>query len=172
MSNVAARVLSAVPVTGPLGIDNILLSLDSKMPTTTRVTSGVLLFLKVAAIVVLVVLGQTKKPDLRPSLACRECKRTERNKDESVIWCDENTYGSKPWEDTWNNKEFRTWYRNQGYLRPMPRTVNEFAQACNAYTEDAKKRQDDLDGWMYFLVGMVVILWVVGIVVAFRAKRT
>ncbi len=56
-TNVAAIVLSSIPVTGPLGIGNLMLCLDKSMGTSTRVGSGVILVLKWTAIILFFSLG-------------------------------------------------------------------------------------------------------------------
>lgn len=53
--NIAAMVLANNPVTAPIGIDNLVLALDGKMSTLTRITSGVLMALKITAVVLTIV---------------------------------------------------------------------------------------------------------------------
>ena len=145
--NVASRILSAVPVTGPLGLDNVVLSLDSKMTTPTRITSGVLLALKLTALILAIVFLTMKRPGKH--FYVHECKYS--------------------WEAAWSSKEFRTWY-NQEY-ETEPTTKTQANLACEKYGDYVRDRENQLNSRGQIMLMIIGALWIAGIVVAFRAKR-
>lgn len=160
--NLASRILSAIPLTGPLGLDNLVLSLDSKMATSTRLTSGFVLALKWTALVLAIVFLTAKKPDIEPYLSCRSC-HYQGGYQSPVESCEGE------WDTTWNSKEFQTWYESQ-YTQSKP-TRNQFVGACKKYGEYVEKRTNELYSQGQIVLIAIGILWVAGMVVAFTAKR-
>ena len=165
--NLASRILSAVPITGPLGLDNLVLSLDSKMATSTRVTSGFVLALKLTALGFAIYFLTAKKPDIEPYLSCRSC--SEKHYQDGYQSPVESCEGGE-WDTTWNSKEFRTWYESQ-YTQSKPTTRNQFVRACKKYGVYVENRKNQLNSQGHIALIAIGILWVAGMVVAFTAKR-
>lgn len=173
MSNTSAKIFSAIPITGPLGIDNVLLCLDSKMSTQTRVTSGLMLALKLGLLITVIVLSSTKL-DINPSIECnsavyghgRSCSFTGQEWDTLIP--PSGPENCPEYKAVLNSKDFRTWYKKQEYLgADLPTTGAQFNQACREYMS-AREKQHHTVQHLSIVVGVV---WIIGIVVAFMAKH-
>ena len=166
MSNSSAKIFSAIPITGALGIDNVLLCIDSKMSTQTRVTSGIMLALKLGLLITVIVLSSTKL-DINPSIECdsRNCSFTKQEWDTLIP--PSGPENCPKYKAVLNSKDFRTWYKKQEYLgADLPTTGAQFSQACRDYSYAREKQQMTVEQ-LSIVVG---VIWIIGIVVAFRAK--
>ncbi len=172
MSNSSAKIFSAIPITGALGIDNVLLCLDSKLSTETRVTSGIMLALKLGLLITVIVLSSTML-DINASIECdsavygqgRSCSFTGQEWDTLIP--PSGPENCPEYKAVLNSKDFRTWYKKQEYLQAeMPTTGEQFNQACREYMS-ARKKQHMTNQQLSIVVG---VIWIIGLVVAFRAK--
>ncbi len=184
MSNPFAKIFSAIPITGALGIDNVLLISDPRMSFKTRVTSGIMLALKLGFLITVIVLSSTML-DINPSIECQSvgtsCTFTEQ---EMGYFIPPSGPEKCPeYNAVLKNKDFRTWYKKQEYDRmqnnddpyrneyylgaDLPRTGEEFSQACKDYIDAREKQHMTVQQ----LSIVVVVVWLIGIVVAFRAKH-
>lgn len=172
MSNSSAKIFSAIPITGALGIDNVLLCVDSKMSTQTRVTSGIMLALKLGFLITLIVLSSTML-DINPSIECdsvlfgggKSCLFTEQEM--KTLIPPSGPEKCPEYKAVLNSKDFRTWYKKQEYLQAdLPTTGEQFRQACSEYSSTRKKQHSNHQ----FIMLSIGMIWIIGLVVAFRAK--
>ena len=141
---------------GFLGIDNIILSLDSKMDTSIRVASGVVLAFKLTVLILAIYFLTAKTPG-HVKCSCSGTEETHypdgyKSPVQSVESC-----------ETWNSKEFRTWYESQ--YQSKPTTKKQFVVACKEYSKYYVESQTQMKRrvgiWMLMFVGLI---WFGGIV--------
>jgi hypothetical protein len=124
---------------GFLGIDNIILSLDSKMDTSIRVASGVVLAFKLTVLILAIYFLTAKTPEhVKCSCSVESC------------------------ETIWNSKEFRTWYESQ--YQSKPTTKKQFVVACKEYGKYVESRKKQKRGITLLMLAFVGLFWFGGIV--------
>lgn len=145
MSNIAAMVLANNPVTAPLGIDNLVLALDQKMSTLTRITSGALMALKITAIVLAIVFRSEE-------IKWHEAK----TKDAWFL----RTYNETP-DQFITRLNGKSSQAREDALDAMRRTFNEYK----------RERQDFSHVAFVSSVCSIVLLFLVGMIFGLTSKR-